>query len=167
MLVSDIDLYETLKEKLGPEEAKQIVEFLKQQAQSEVRLIADEIFQKIDQALREMKTLEEQGINVTKEEIKRQIEEALKNVETIFDNKISELSKRVSKVDLAIEKIDGIESKIGEINNKLDEINGKTGGVKGLMFFLWLLLIGTIIFDILLNIPPTREAILTALTGGK
>jgi DNA repair exonuclease SbcCD ATPase subunit len=166
MLVSEIDLYETLKEKLGPDEAKQIVEFLKQQAQSEVRLITDEIFQKIDHALQEMKAVEEKGINITKEEIKKQIEEALKNIETIVDTKVNEVSKKLSKIDLAIEKIDGIESKIGEMNNKLDEINGKTGGVKGLMFFLWLLLIGTVIFDILLNIPSTREAILSALTGG-
>jgi flagellin-like hook-associated protein FlgL len=166
MLVSEIDLYETLKEKLGPDEAKQIVEFLKQQAQSEVRLITDEIFQKIDHALQEMKAVEEKGINITKEEIKKQIGEALKNIETIVDTKVSEVSKKLSKIDLAIEKIDGIESKIGEMNNKLDEINGKTGGVKGLMFFLWLLLIGTVIFDILLNIPSTREAILSALTGG-
>jgi len=166
MLISEIDLYETLKEKLGPEEAKQIVEFLKQQAQSEVRLVTDEIFQKIDHALQEMKTLEEQGIDITKEEIKKQIEEALKNIETVIESKIGELSKKVSKIDLAIEKVDGIESKLGEINAKLDEINGKTGGVKGLMFFLWLLLIGTVIFDILLNVPSTREAILTALTGG-
>ncbi len=166
MIVSEIDLYEALKEKLGEEEAKKIVEFLKQQAQSEVRLVAEEIFQKIDEALGEMKNIEKEALEETKISVKQIIEDALQRVENIVDLKVSEISSQLTKLDGVNEKLDAVESRLSEIANKVNEISGKTGGVKGLMFFLWLLLIATVIFDILLNIPATRNAILSALGGG-
>jgi DNA repair exonuclease SbcCD ATPase subunit len=166
MIISEIDLYEKLKEKLGEEESKALVEFLKQQAQSEVRLLADEILQKIDNALNEMKGIEEESIERVKEIVVNAINEALEKVEKDIDAKLGEIENKLSKLDTAVEKLDSLESKISEIANKVDQINAKTGGVKGLMFFLWLLLVGTVIFNILLNIPQTRDAILKAISGG-
>ena len=166
MIISEIDLYEKLKEKWGEEESKALVEFLKQQAQSEVRLLADEILQKIDNALNEMKGIEEESIERVKEIVVNAINEALEKVEKDIDAKLGEIENKLSKLDTAVEKLDSLESKISEIANKVDQINAKTGGVKGLMFFLWLLLVGTVIFSILLNIPQTRDAILKAISGG-
>jgi DNA anti-recombination protein RmuC len=166
MIISEIDLYEKLKEKLGEEEAKSLVEFLKSQAQSEVRLLAEEILQKIEAALAEIKAEEEKSIVEIKEIIQNALNEGVDKIEKTMDNRLVELQNKISKIDTVVEKLDSIDGKIGEISNKVNEINGKTGGVKGLMFFLWLLLIGTVIFDILLNIPQTRDAILKAISGG-
>ena len=165
-IITAIDIYEKKKEKLGEEESKALVEFLKQQAQSEVRLLADEILQKIDNALNEMKGIEEESIERVKEIVVNAINEALEKVEKDIDAKLGEIENKLSKLDTAVEKLDSLESKISEIANKVDQINAKTGGVKGLMFFLWLLLVGTVIFNILLNIPQTRDAILKAISGG-
>ena len=166
MIISEIDLYEKLKEKLGEEEAKSLVEFLKSQAQSEVRLLAEEILQKIESALAEMKAEEEKSIIEIKEIVQNAINEGIDKIEKKLDERMIEIQTKIAKIDTVVEKLDSIDGKLGEISNKVDEINGKTGGVKGLMFFLWLLLIGTVIFNILLNIPQTREAILKAISGG-
>jgi polyhydroxyalkanoate synthesis regulator phasin len=166
MIISEIDLYEKLKEKLGEEESKALVEFLKQQAQSEVRLLAEEILQKIDNALNEMKGIEEESIERVKEIVVNAINEGVEKLEKDIDAKLGEIEKKLSKLDTAVEKLDSLESKISDIANKVEQINAKTGGVKGLMFFLWLLLVGTVIFNILLNIPQTRDAILKAISGG-
>jgi len=166
MIVSEIDLYEALKDKLGEEEARKIVEFLKQQAQSEVRLVTEEIFQKIEEALSEMKNIEEKSLEEIKAAVQAIIEDATQKVEQLIDVKMNEINAQLSKIDTVNEKLDAIESRLSDIANKVNEINGKTGGVKGLMFFLWLLLMATVIFNILLNIPATRNAIISALGGG-
>ena len=166
MLISEIDLYEKLKDKLGEEEAKELVEFLKQQAQSEVRLLAEEILQKIETALAEMKAVEEKSIAEIKEVVQSAINEAADRVLRDVDTRIAEIQTQIGKIDTLGEKLESLEGKISEMEAKLDQINGKTSGVKGLMFFLWLLLVGTVIFNILLNIPATRDAILKAISGG-
>jgi DNA repair exonuclease SbcCD ATPase subunit len=113
-----------------------------------------------------MKGIEEESIERVKEIVVNAINEALEKVEKDIDAKLGEIENKLSKLDTAVEKLDSLESKISEIANKVDQINAKTGGVKGLMFFLWLLLVGTVIFNILLNIPQTRDAILKAISGG-
>jgi len=166
MLISEIDLYNKLKEKLGEEEAKELIEYLKHQAQSEVRLLADEILQKIENALSEMKDIESKSLSEIKEIVQSIVNEASEKILRDIDTRLSEIQGQIGKVDTLNEKIESIEGKITDIAAKVDQINEKTGGVKGLMFFLWLLLIGTVIFNILLNIPATREAILKAISGG-
>jgi len=166
MLISDIDLYEVLKEKLGEEEAKQLIEFLKQQAQSEVRLVAEEILQKIEDALSEIKAVEERSLQEVKDLIQNAIDEATKKIEETVDLKLNEIQQQLTRIETINERLESLESRLSEISSNIEEIKGKTGGVKGLMFFLWLLLIGTVIFNILLNIPATRDAILKAVSGG-
>lgn len=166
MLISEIDLYNKLKEKLGEEEAKELIEYLKHQAQSEVRLLADEILQKIENALNEMRDIESKSISEIKEIVQSIVSEASEKIILDIDTRLSEIQGQMGKVDTLNEKMESIEGKITDITAKVDQINEKTGGVKGLMFFLWLLLIGTVIFNILLNIPATREAILKVISGG-
>ena len=113
-----------------------------------------------------MKVVEQKSVEEIKAIVQQAVNEAADKVVKDVDSRLAEVQNKLSKIDTVAEKLESIEGKLAEINNKLDQINGKTGGVKGLMFFLWLLLMGTVIFDILLNIPATQKVILQAIGGG-
>jgi hypothetical protein len=163
MIISEIELYELLKEKLGEEEAKALVEFLKQKAQSEVRIVTEEILEKIEKALSEFKNLQNQNIEELKSLIVEQIKESENRLQQVLNSKLQTLDNRLTKINNLEEKLNSIEGKLSDLNTKIKNIEGKTSGVKGLMFFLWLITMGAIIFNILLNIPATKTVILSLL----